>query len=734
MKLVYLRDYQSQLVHQIHEAFASGEHRVCLQCPTGSGKSEMAISLMQSIIQRDPAAKLFFVVHRRELLRQVANRVIDHDMLVSYIAAGMPRRQMQLEVPNVIICSIQTLVKRLGAVQKPSLMIIDECHHASSSTYKQLFEYYPDVPVLGLTATPRRLDKKPLYPIFTKMIKGPPPMELIEAGWLARPEIFVPEKSVKAIEDMSTHWHTSMGDYKTSEMDADLLDSKLIYGDAIEHYKQYANGERALVFCTSIAHCKHTAIEFNHAGIPSEPIDGTMSDIMRQALLDRFRSGETLCVMSNDLLGEGFDCPNASAAILLRPTKSLTVHLQQCGRVLRPAPGKTSAKIFDHVNNCSMTGHGHGPPWLDRHWTLEAYDVKEKRDTLTGVNLKLCGICGQYVPSGDKVCANCSYVFVSATRESKPAIHVAGQLVKLTPDMVLAREKRKMARSYDDLLDLARDKGYRNPEQVALKWRQQDEADDEIFFKGSRDQLIELYTRRKKSNPAGEADKTLAGRAKAHQERGATAQHQVFTSGTFDEIVKYINANLSLYKKVADGAVTAEQYARGVLKKRLQTVLYEGTLEQAIEAAGLMGITGNPEAYIKKLRENAPPPNTGVRSTNQPLGTEVLPTLPVQTIVQSSETPHPSPPPSTGPDPRYTYEGALAFAISKGISNVVAPGAWESEAQKFAMNVVLKHNKAVIETGSEADALAVIRTIPIIHNPEKFLAGRRASGALAGVR
>lgn len=587
MKIIQLRDYQQSLLTAVQTAFNLGQGPVCLQLPTGGGKTETGIKLCQNIIGQYGLADVnfWFVVHRRDLIDQVAQKLKDHQIEPSFIASKLPYVQNN---PFHVV-SIQSLIRRMmGDYKAPTVIIIDECHHATSKSYQNLFKYAEDlgIPVLGLTATPRRLDRRPMKPPFKTLICGLEPMELINQGWLAQPEIFVPPKSVAAVEEMREHWHTDMGDYKTSEVDADLKNNQLIYGDAIAHYQEYAKDESALVFCVSVNHAHNAAAEFQAAGIPAEAIDGTMDDDERKAILNRFRNRQTLALMSNNLLLEGLDVPLASVCIMLRPTQSLTVWLQAIGRVLRPFGSKLTAKIFDHVNN----GRLHGPPWIKRFWTLDAYNNKPVTDKLTGVNLKPCGWCGHYVASNVRVCKYCGYQFIETTKTNKKSILISTKLVKLSPGDVLAREKRKMAKTKEELRQYAEERGWNNPEAWAEKAFKQQQEDDRIFLRGTEAELVMLYTRRKNADPIKKAKEVLARRAELAQDSGRAEQDEVFRNGDFDTIKAFV---LKQGKVKPEGV---ENYTRAILKNRLKTVLDNGTRDEVIEAAKLMKVN-HPEAY-----------------------------------------------------------------------------------------------------------------------------------------
>src|SRR5690606_6245781 len=215
-----------------------------------------------------------------------------------------------------------TIVRRLSDLPPPSLIVFDECHHIGAASWESIFDAFPEAKVLGLTATPWRLDGQGLGRWFSHMVSGPTVTDLIENGSLSPYRLFAP-----AIPDLSDV-KTAAGDYQRGAL-AKAMDKPAIVGDAIGHYKRLCPGKRAVVFAAGVENSKHIVAQFLAAGIPAEHVDGSMGDVERDGAVDRFRRGETLILSNADLFGEGFDVPAIEAAILLRPTKSLSLYLQQ---------------------------------------------------------------------------------------------------------------------------------------------------------------------------------------------------------------------------------------------------------------------------------------------------------------------------------------------------------------------------------------------------------------------
>jgi len=351
--LVVLRDYQQDAVTEIRESFKTFD-RVCYVLPTGGGKTITFSYVVANAVLKGKTVVI--IAHRREIVCQISaalrNMGVDHGI----VAPGF-----RMTTATVQVAMVQTLVKRLGCVPVPDLLVIDECHHAPAGSWLKVMDAYKGCKVLGVTATPIRLDKKGLSVAFDDLVCGPSMKKLIELGALAPYLYFAPPSDV----DMSA-LTTVGGDWEGEEVDRIVMASTAM-GDAIVHYKRYLEGKPALCFCTSVVGAEAIAQRFTDNGIPALSLDGDLSTPERARRLAMLESGEVLILTSCMLISEGFDCPAVAGAILLRPTLSLSLFLQQIGRSLRPKPGGGFAIILDHVGNVAR----HGMPDMDRAWTLD---------------------------------------------------------------------------------------------------------------------------------------------------------------------------------------------------------------------------------------------------------------------------------------------------------------------------------------------------------------------------
>jgi len=440
-----LRPYQQAAVDGVRDSFRSGRRRPLLVAPTGSGKT-----VIFSFVTASAAAKgnrTLVLVHRAELLEQCHRSLESMDVPHGLIASGLTPDRSQLTQ----IASVQTLVRRFDRVVAPDLIVIDEAHHATAGAWASVLAQYPNARVLGVTATPQRLDGKGLGQVFDDLIRGPEVTKLIDEGYLCKPVYYAP-KTVDL-----TGVHMVAGDYNRAEV-AERMDRPTITGDAVIHYRKYAEGQPCIVFCTGIKHAEHVAQAFNASGYRFKVIDGTLAKEERARRVLDLSSGALQGLVSVDIVSEGFDLPCVSTAILLRPTASLSLHLQQIGRVLRPSPGKQRAVILDHVGNCRR----HGLAEEVRDWSLDGIRKRGKRGPQDDVaDTRQCPECfAVHTPSPQ--CPQCLHVY--EIKDRIPDV-VDGELEELKAREAIRGRKREQgtAQTLEDLIKVGKARGMKNP-------------------------------------------------------------------------------------------------------------------------------------------------------------------------------------------------------------------------------------------------------------------------------
>lgn len=453
---VSLRAYQEDAIEGVRNAFRAGHRAPLLVAPTGAGKTVMFGYIAGEASARNK--RVLILAHRKELIRQASAKLNDAQIVHGIIAPGFtPTRDL------VQVASVQTLGRRLDdpRYEPPDLIVVDEAHHAVAGQWRTIVAAYSSARILGVTATPERLDGKGLGReaggIFDAMVPGPTVADLIAGGYLTPARIYASAEA----PDLSAV-RTIAGDYDAVAL-ANEMGKPQIVGDAVAHYARHTPGQPAILFSPSVAHAEAMADAFLTAGFRAEAASGKTDSRVRDAAIAGLGDGRVQVLCSCDLISEGLDVPAVSAVILLRPTKSLGLYLQQVGRGLRPAAGKTHLTVLDHAGNSLL----HGPPDMPREWSLAGRPKKAKKDdaVLPARQCPKCFAVFSPVPS----CPECGYVFPVSSRE---IAHVDGDLVDMT-DTITARFGkhvplgRVLANARDeDLPAIARARGY-HPKWVA---------------------------------------------------------------------------------------------------------------------------------------------------------------------------------------------------------------------------------------------------------------------------
>lgn len=355
-----LRDYQKRVIDEIYETWRMGKRAILLAMPTGSGKTRTFSELAKHFYDRHQ--RVLLLVHREELLWQAKNTL--EKTLRSPVGIIKADQPMHLAHP-VQCASVQTLVKRLakqeidlGAI---SLVIVDEAHLSLAPSYLKILSYFPEALILGVTATPSRLDGRGFDRLYEALVVGPSVSELIWRGFLADYDVLAPESFLPTEEGI----RIAGGDFNSADL-AERIDRRYVAGCAVDAYLRHAHSKRCVVFAINLDHSKAIAERYRTAGIAAEHIDGETIPKERQAILERFRSGETNVLCNVNLFTEGFDVPEIEVIQLCRPTKSVALHLQMLGRGLRPKGGR-KALVIDHAGNCLRLGGAKA----ERNWTLQ---------------------------------------------------------------------------------------------------------------------------------------------------------------------------------------------------------------------------------------------------------------------------------------------------------------------------------------------------------------------------
>lgn len=455
-----LRDYQLKGVNDIRASYLNGKRAPLYVLPTGGGKTVVFCHVAQTTAAR--SKRVLILVHRIELLRQTSAKLYENGVEHGIIN---PKFTPNITA-SVQIASVQTLagrIKKGKARTDYDLVIVDEAHHAVAGTWKTILSALPPkCKIFGVTATPIRSDGTGLIDIFDDLVVGPSIRFLIDRGSLVQPVVYAPAEKL----DLSAV-KMKNGDYDPNDLE-NIVDNSVITGSAVEYYRRACPHQPAIVFCVSVKHAEHVAEEFRAAGYRAQSIDGSMEDALRRNLINGLANGNVEILTSCDIISEGTDIPVVACAILLRPTQSLGLFLQQVGRALRTAPGKLKAIILDHVGNCLT----HGLPDEDRDWSLEGEERKRKKKGEEELNVKVkqCPECFAMHAPATK-CPHCGHIYEV---EANTVSQVDGELRELTAEdklriKAMRNKEASKARTYEELAKLGEKFGYK-PGWAKHKW------------------------------------------------------------------------------------------------------------------------------------------------------------------------------------------------------------------------------------------------------------------------
>lgn len=444
--MITLRDYQEKLLTDTDEAFASDPEvrDVAVICPTGGGKTVTFAARLQRATL--PAGVL---VHRTELVSQISMTLarfgVKHRLIAPVSTVRSIRNEHHREFGRIFdypnaphsVGSVDTLLARAGqfesyAAQVHEIITDEAAHMLRDNKWGVARGMFRNARGLGFTATPCRADGKGLGRhadgLFDVMVRGPTTGQLIAMGHLS------PYKIIAKPSDMNLEGVTlgSTGDYSAPQLRVRSHQSHIV-GDVVETYIKFARGKQGITFTVDVETANEMAAQYRAAGIPAASVSAATPEAERQNAVRDFRDGKLWQLVNCDLFGEGFDVPGVEVVSLARPTMSLSLHLQQVGRALRPAPGKAYAIIIDHVGNWER----HGLPDSPRVWTLDGKSRKERDLDADAIKLTTCLECflvfeRKQLPT----CPHCGYVRLPSER-GRPE-QVDGDLTELDPKTLAA--------------------------------------------------------------------------------------------------------------------------------------------------------------------------------------------------------------------------------------------------------------------------------------------------------
>lgn len=443
-----LYPHQKQLKHLAAKGIAEGHINQVVVSPTASGKTLVMADIARGANEK--GNRVLTLTHKHEIHEQTLKKYYMFGVQAGQIVSGKP---MTKELSQVAM--VQTLVNRLHLIKKPDLIIIDEGHHGLANTWKKILKPYDDIPKLYFTATPEAAGGVGMGSICTNMIQGLQPRELVEQGYLAYCLTLRPPEKEKM------NFHKTAGDFDLNEQE-EFYRKKSVYGNVIEHYKQYLDGMPTIVSCTNLRHChamvehyidyaKQTGKEWKAVMVQG----GQKHRKQREDAFNGLKNGSVQQVMFCNLLDEGVDIPDVMGCQMFRKTTSLRLYMQICGRILRPAykPNhdlstvenrlkaqrewiKPYAILLDHAGNSLPENHGH--ILCDRQWSLDSIEkTKRKNDKVPTTTS--CPKCYGVWPGEPKTCPSCGFIFAEkkdiAMQQRKMPKQIEGELIAAFPDI-----------------------------------------------------------------------------------------------------------------------------------------------------------------------------------------------------------------------------------------------------------------------------------------------------------
>lgn len=398
-----LRAYQRNAIAALTDAVNAGRRRVILRAPTGAGKTRIAREIVDRCVAR--GSSVVFVAPRAEIIAQVSADLdsagIDHGILMSNHFRRRPHLRVQ-------VASMLTLMRRTTAA--PDVLFLDECHLHLSAAVK-LVARFPSSIVIGLTATPARLDGRGLGEIYEQIIPVAETADLIRDGYLVPYRVFRPSTPELA------GVRTVAGEFNRRDLGA-VMDTARVVGDVVADWHRYAAGQSTIVFACSVDASKRLAAAF---GPIATHVDSDTPADERAAIVRRLGDGSLKIACNVELFTYGLDVPRVSCISMARPTKSLALYLQMTGRGLRPFEGKSMLTVIDHAGNT----YRHDLPDAVHDWNLDGV-TRRGGDRLP--SLRTCTSCYAVCAGNVTACPECKTPFPIMPRHVQ---HVSGALVEV---------------------------------------------------------------------------------------------------------------------------------------------------------------------------------------------------------------------------------------------------------------------------------------------------------------
>ncbi len=451
--MMELRPYQRAALDALYGYWAEGGGNGLIVLPTGAGKSLVIAKLVQELLEQWPTLRIGIVTHVRELVAQNLQELLRvwPGAPAGVYSAGLGRRDAHA---RILFCGIQSVWNKVSRIGAFDVVLIDEAHlipRNSDTMYGRFIAAakaaVPDMRIVGLTATPYRLDSGRLDrgddALFDTVVYDANVGDLIEQGFLA-PLI---SKAMAASIDTSSV-SVRGGEFVPGSLEAAAMADGVVKR-AVAEMIGYGKDRRAwLAFCSGVAHATAVRDEVRTHGIPCEVIHGELGSGERDRIVRAYREGRVRCLTSVAVLTTGFNVPQVDLIAMLRPTLSAGLYVQIVGRGFRLAPGKQNCLVLDFAGN------------VRRHGPVDCVKIHEPGKGEGEAPVKECPECHSLVHASLRYCPDCGYSFPPPEEEKHEAKAdaVAPILSKAPPAWirvteVVARRHSKLGKPDSVVLD-----------------------------------------------------------------------------------------------------------------------------------------------------------------------------------------------------------------------------------------------------------------------------------------
>lgn len=443
---LHLREHQLRVIELLREGFKKGHRTQLLYAPTGFGKTEVAIYLMKATAEKYNRAAI--ILDRLVLVDQTSLRLSKYKLGHGVYQSGHwkwdPAERIQ-------VCSAQTLERRQD-FPKIDLLVVDECHIARKQT-TDFIKANPDVKVIGLTATPFT---KGLGEIYENVVCGATNEWLVTNKWLTPMRVYIAKEiDMTGAKKVAGEWAQDVVTERGMRLTGDIVDEWIK-----KTHEIFQRPRKTIVFCAGVAHGADLVEQFAAKGYNFVSISYKDNDDFKKAAIEDFAKPDTEIhgLIATDILTRGFDVPDVMIGVSARPfSKSLSSHIQQMGRIMRPCDGKDFAVWLDHSGNFLRFRDDWDEIYEDGVKKLDDKTEKAKKEpTERAKKESKCPSCGHLWPKGTDICPSCGHV-----RQKRSMVeNVAGELHELTGSGAGIREEKQQF--YSELLFLAQLRNYQS--------------------------------------------------------------------------------------------------------------------------------------------------------------------------------------------------------------------------------------------------------------------------------